>query len=521
MRNRNWFLLILAALLLTRLSLFWEDLLQVDEALFGVFTRAWHHGAVPYRELVETKAMGTYYFYTLASWLAGALPDVSLRAVRILSLAWTLFTALCLQATGRRLFSREAGWVAALFYIIFSADYVPNIVAVNIEVILLLPWTLSIFLLARPASELRWFHSFLSGVCFSLAFICKYQSGILLPVVFIYYGVLLFREKEGWGIKKAVLHSFCFALGVLPVPSLMLWQLNRLGSLQDFFYWNFEGSLAYIRFGNASIRLGQKLLTRALPYLAATGLLWVLVAIRGVQAWKEKKTESKRLSAQELLLWTWFFLSFVPVAVGKRFYDHYFLLLIPSASLLAAASLTRDGKAWWKKGRGAVACAFLIPALGFSAARFAIHPLYAKVGVTDLTTYRSYGAYLRNNTKPQDRILVWGYAPAVYWYSERLPASRFLWSDLLSGRVPGIVQKGDAFQENQSFVDPKAWEMFFDDLKQHPPAYIMDMAPSGLHDYRNFSMLRFPRLMEWVNRDYEPQTPFQGAAVYRRRNGSL
>ena len=72
---------------------------------------------------------------------------------------------------------------------------------------------------------------------------------------------------------------------------------------------------------------------------------------------------------------------------------------------------------------------------------------------------------------PEDRILVWGHVPEIYWASGKRPAT------LPHVRVPLRVgarpPRNDA---NVKGATPGAWELFFEDFAAHPPTYILDTA---------------------------------------------
>jgi hypothetical protein len=121
------------------------------------------------------------------------------------------------------------------------------------------------------------------------------------------------------------------------------------------------------------------------------------------------------------------------------------------------------------------------------------------------------------NTDPSDKILAWGYAPLVYWYAERLPATRFFWSDLLTGRVSGT--KGVSIYKDPLEGDPAIWRMFFDDLEKHRPIYIIDTTPANLHDYKAFPITIYPALHDHIQKNYREEITIRKTVFYRRIDG--
>jgi len=294
----------------------------------------------------------------------------------------------------------------------------------------------------------------------------------------------------------------------------MIAYLYQKGALNGFIFWNIAGNYQYVSEGSTNIKLARQLLTRVLPYVASTALIWVLATIGSIRLFFRGHTLNSELSVcprQEWLIVLWFVLSIIPVSTGFRFYGHYFLLLLPPMAILASPvieNIWRENRVWLKR---VSLVAILLPAIGFTVARFYIADIHAKVGEDNIENYKPLASYVKEHTAPDDRVLAWGYAPLVYWYSERLPATRFFWSDLLTGRVPGT--KGG---ETGAKVDPKMWEMFFNDIERHKPAYIIDTAPADLHDYKDFPVTRYPRLMEYLNQHYRLETSLNNALFYHR-----
>lgn len=512
----NRTVLLLLAIVLPRLPLLWNPLLHVDEATFAVGTHVWLSGGVPYIDFVETKALGVYLFYALGAVFGGSFPHVNMLVVHALTILWAAGIALVVWRIGQRLVSDQIGWIAALFFACASANFIPEFVCPNIEIILLLPWTLTVALLARPNTELRAWHLGGAGVCTAAAMLCKYQAGILIPVVGVYLAVNAWHTARPDRWRRLAQHGVWFGLGLLPLPVLMLLYLAQRDALDAFLLWNFQGSLNYIAGGNALIDVGGKIVKKFFPYLAASGILWYLVSARAAQRLRRHQPPTSTHSA-ELLVWLWLGAALIAVAVGKRFYDHYFILLTPPLALLAATALP----GWLHTAapaRRTILVVFLsIVTVGFTVARFAVHPVIQRLHIEDMATYEPYGRFLRAQTGPQDRLLVWGYSPAIYWYADRLPATRFMWSDLLVGRVPGAPNTAEAIRRAPEFVNPLAWDLFLQDLARHPPAMIIDIAPTGLHHYEGYPMTNYPRLMAFVQAHYEPQPAFQGAPVWKHR----
>lgn len=520
MRIRTGVLLIILIAILTRMPLFWDPFIHSDEALFALSAKIWSRGGIPFLDWIETKPLGVYLFYSLGFRLGRDGSDIPMRIVHMASFLWTVLTAGVIGGMASRLSEGEKRWktglIAAIFFVLYSSFWDPTIVAVHIEVVLLLPLCLSLAVLF-PSNHLQTHRSFLSGLFASAAILCKYQAGILVPVILIYMGFILPQTLSDRRMRQAMKHCLSFILGCLPLPLLMMGYLKWKGGWEGFLFWNFLGNYFYIRDGTVAVDLGRKIVTQVLRYVLSTALLWYLMGERlGCFVRQGRKSVSERAS-YEFLIWIWFFLGFLPVSVGKRFEDHYFLFLTPALCILGAAALVHWSKDRWRKWGRVVLVALLLPAIGFTVTRYFLHPLNREFDGEDMNSYRPYADFLRERTGPHDPVFVWGCGPAIYLFADRMPSSRFLRTDVLAGRVSGADPERDKSFDPRKYMIPETWAMFFEDMRRRPPTYIMDIAPTGLHDFRYYPMFQYPQLMEFVKQNYIREADFQGAVIYHRK----
>lgn len=90
-----------------------------DQGMFAYAGRLVLGGAVPFRDFWDTKPPAIYYVYALAECLFGP----SMRAIRLLDIAWQGATAAALFAVARRISGRRRiGCAAALLYALSYAS---------------------------------------------------------------------------------------------------------------------------------------------------------------------------------------------------------------------------------------------------------------------------------------------------------------------------------------------------------------------------------------------------------------
>ena len=170
---------------------------------------------------------------------------------------------------------------------------------------------------------------FLAGVAIAAATLAK-QTGAatLLPVVY-----LIARERGKRGVAEV------FAGFTIPTALVAL----AMGPSQ-LLYWTVLGNGSYV---------GMKTMTTVVLtlFLFMTGM-WMLCNLpllwKIPSAWKDRKLVA--LDGQrDTDLWLWTLSAAVSVAVGLRFFGHYYMQLIPPLALLAAGALSRGSRV----GRGA------------------------------------------------------------------------------------------------------------------------------------------------------------------------
>lgn len=82
------------------------------------------------------------------------------------------------------------------------------------------------------------------------------------------------------------------------------------------------------------------------------------------------------------------------------------------------------------------------------------------------------GRTIALHTSPGERIFVWGYFPELYLFSQRLPASRFLYTNYVTGLIPWTNL--DPWIDTDYAIVPGAREQLAEDLRRHPPAMVVD-----------------------------------------------
>jgi hypothetical protein len=130
--------------------------------------------------------------------------------------------------------------------------------------------------------------------------------------------------------------------------------------------------------------------------------------------------------------------------------------------------------------------------------------------------YEAVADAVRDRSGPDDRLLIWGSAPEIYWASNRRPATRFITTlSFLAGLQPG--RSSDHAQPRRA--NARNWADFLEDFDAHPPQVVVDTAPSGFKLADRAPIARYPVLASRLAADYCFSATVKGEWVYERRAG--
>jgi hypothetical protein len=203
-------------------------------------------------------------------------------------------------------------------------------------------------------------------------------------------------------------------------------------------------------------------------------------------------------------LWLWLASAVVSVAVGLRFFGHYYLQLLPPLALLTAGALAKASR---RAVQGTIAFA-VVCAVVWSCLGFFLHPFGPE------PNYESVSRYLATNGHPNDPIFVWGNIPEIYWASGKLPATKFLTTSFMIGNYPGRPQD----EETKDDTTKQAWADFYHDFQKNPPRYFVDTSTSDVRGADNYPIWKFPRLAKIVAEQYRYDVTIDGYVIYVRKD---
>ena len=479
--RRLW--LLLAAVLVIRSAGFAFGVLNIDESDYMVFGTALFKGLLPYRDLVEIKPPLGYFTYAPSALFGGQ----SILPMRVLGVLWLLGTALVLREVVRRWTRDEvAGWAAAWLCLLANLVEVPSF---GSELMMNLPIALALLAFVSEAA-------LPAGLCIGVASLYRHQAAIAAVALGI---ALLFRKD----LRRFALLALGSMLPWIAAAALY----GAIGQAPQFIEWAVTRNFTYI--GNG----GGGVLSRAAQAVAlccgATLLPWLLAAR---ESFRPRDAFARAVS---LLLW----LTWAAVAMGGRFYEHYFLQFVPPLAVLAApgaADLWRRRAELSRLVRACVVAAVAIPVclnVGFSWAR----GLSGKYPAQEPRT-RELAAFLRQHSTSDETLFVWGHYTPIYTLSGLLPGTRYPNTSLHMGNFdPLLLGKSFDAASHRSDKDIAAT---LDDLARRKPDLVVDTAPADIHGWSRVPLDAFPALRSFIDGHYAEIGRPGGAVVYRRKGDS-
>ncbi len=356
-------------------------------------------------------------------------------------------------------------------------------------------------------------------------------------------------ERPGSAARLFALAAAGFVAGSLPFLAYVAWT----GSLANYWLYVWDWGARYGRYYPAGTTL-LATLTRSADYFALNNTLLIALVFVAVSVFKRRRGLSiertpadavdvemaleatstpGRESESDSVLLIWFAVSFAGVMLGGRLFPHYFFQILPSLCLLGARGLLGLAEALKTRSpslRRAIATLIVVGFL-FTLVRFHGRSvmLLADWGGTrseanarwyyeernqeerlvaravtvplesdseKLDGVRAVGPRNRPVDGAADYLFVWGYRPEIYYWSELLPASRYLSTQPLTGVPADVHYFGDAYRSLlPDDLTEAARAQLLRDLEETGPKYIVDELGFFNSD---LSIKSYPELREFM-----------------------
>ena len=496
-RSWPWYygLILIAAVVATRLLWLDHDLWSLDEGSTFTMAQQVLEGDVLYRDAADNRSPLMPY---IKAAIFAVFGDWNSTAVHRTIAVFLGVVAFWLGWIATKLDRRSTGIAAATVFVLLQILYVHagDTMSANTE------WFVVIFSTAAFALFVRWVEkpSFQRGLpigfLFSLSVLCK-QPGLLDGIVaFVLLALIGWFKSEA---RKDLLKMAAgTALGITVPLALVVGYFIYHDAYDDYVYYAFTFNTAIYL---PEVPFWDRMLCIRMPFImawenvAAIGLLGIIGAF-GLLNRVTKHAFSPEAPTFPLLPWLtlgWTASDLITTSLSGREFAHYSQQVIPGLSLAAGWLLVRIPS--WAPRR--------LPKLGqFTVAVFAV--IIVVQGVMRFGEIKTEldGAMndnfdipdrIRNHSSDQERIFVWGYFPELYFHTKRLPATRYIYANYITGMI--AWSNLNALQDVEYGVSPDGWKNFYEDFDATPPAVIVDTL--GIRGYSKFPVsythLRAPR----------------------------
>jgi hypothetical protein len=424
--------------------------LDRDEGEFAYIAQQMLRGVPPYESAYAMKLPGIYAAYALVMTVAGQ----SLRGIHLGLLALGAATTGAVFLLGRRLYDSAVGLAAAGAFVLLSTMPQVHGSSAQAEQFVLLPTVLAWWLAVRavdheslsnerPAS-LPYVTLLTIGVLCGLAITIKQHALFLALATAVYVGVAQWHPAAAHGRRatRFPMALAAMAVGVSIPLAAMVAAIVAAGAWEKFWFWavvvagNYATDMPWPE-GLARLRSNSLLLTKGAPLvygLAACGLSACI--------WDDIARRRRWFLIVTLLA------AFVAICPGLHFRRHYFILLLPSASLLFALGATSIARLVGKHQSTSappaialtiVAATLLVSLWSNRAHYFERSPAEiarATFGGNPFPEALAIAEHIGTRTTSDETILVMGSEPELPFYARRRSATRYIYMYPLVERQP-------------------------------------------------------------------------------------
>ena len=548
------------------LRIFYSAHLYQDDGLWFTAAEEILRGKTLYREIYFDKPPALALVYAGLFKIFGA----HILTIRLFTIFYSLVVSAVLYLFGALLYDRRAGLVAALMFAVFSTTYTAgHVQGFNTDFLMALPYTAGAYLLTRSRADL--FRKSCARVA-SYAFIGGAFVGVasqvnpkaLFDLIFFALFLFLARERRA---RNASLFAIALA-GLIAGALPFLIYIAATGALASYwsYVWDWGSRYAgyYPLWWIAAAAFRQSADYFLLNNTLLFALIFVAVAVakrvKSIKRGDTKLAPTADLAARAMFfadstLLLWFVVSYAGMAVGGRFFGHYFFQIIPCLCLMGARAVIALNSLRVSSRARQVLFALLIVGFIFTLARFHgrtvmlaadwardsksvkaadwLHERLNREERRAAVQVRGLGDALdaedemgleemridspreRGGEGPSDYLFVWGYRPEIYYWSGLLPASKYLSTQPLTGVPADVHYFGDEYHSLlEDDVTARERAELVRELEEARPEYIIDEL--GTFN-SNLSINSYPELRQFME-GYKYLDMVERFAIYRRKD---
>lgn len=430
--------------------------LERDEGEYAYMGQLLLKGIPPYLHVYTMKLPGVGIAYALIMLLFG-------QTQTGIHIGLFIVNGICIYLVyllAKRLLGKEAAIISCVSYAVLSLSQSVFGVFAHATHFVVLFALAGFILLLHSMDRGRTLPLCISGLCFGLAFTMKQHAALLIIFALVYLAQRSYADPAS-NKKTFFTGSALFLLGVIiPYALIAVW-MWRAGTFTQFWFWTVQYAREYAS-GTTLVNGLIKLFFQTAVTMIPQFPLW-FIAIAGCGLLLTKHGRSKdRFFIFGLLLF-----SILAICPGFHFREHYYIMLLPVTALLIGVAFESTASLPTVSQRGAFRQ--IVPLLLFAGAvtyGFLSESSYFFSLSPDKVSRAIYHAnpfpeaveiarYIRDHTTARDRIAVFGSEPEIYFYSDRLSATGYIYMYGLMENQPHAGRMQEEMIREITTVQPK------------------------------------------------------------------
>jgi len=243
-------------------------------------------------------------------------------------------------------------------------------------------------------------------------------------------------------------------------------------------------------------------------------LVWLVLWIFTFLAISKAVRAPREIVPGYHLIILWLLGSALAVCVSGKFFGHYFIQLLPPLTVLAGVAMVD----WWpahdstpnaKWKRRAVLAGIIIPPIIYLGVNWREEQKRLN---GENRYFQTIAAEVQKLSAPTDKIFIWGRIPELYYFSQRLPASRFITSNFVVGMT--TYNFADTAARYDSSRAAPMLNLLMDDLTKNHPKLIIDTAPQNFRQFGKYPISGIAPLREFIDKNYRLVAALDRLVIY-------
>ena len=433
LETNNYYYILLGGVVLLVASIRWKLAgmpLERDEGEYAYFGHLILNGVAPYSEAYNMKLPGIYYMYALIMGIFGE----SFKGIHTGLLVMTAGSMILLFMSMKRFFNPMTGVLTAGFYGMMSITFNVLGFAAHATHFAVFFVSLALFFFSKYEEKKRFLFSFLTGAMLGLAFLMKQQAVYFIlfgGITFVIYGII--SKPVHW--MQLILKTAVFSAGVFVPYLLVVLIMMASGNFDKFWFWTVQYASKYA--SGLDWEQGKQLLDMTFtPIWGEFKWIWIFSAAGFLMVLMPAFTLKQKVMAIA-------FAVFGALATTPGFYfrQHYFIVVLPAAALLAAIAVDFAGRWIADRTKVRLIAALLSPVIfalfynnivsktkWFYSPQDPIGLCKAIYGTNPFVESLEIAKYIKENSSDTDKIAVLGSEPQIPFYADRRSATGHIYT---------------------------------------------------------------------------------------------